>query len=89
VGTVNVHGRGLPWRRWWRVGPKLFFDQMAAPVPEVVSYSLYMWKMSQNMRFITCTSFFTKMSLVHVKQSTLWHSKFDSPKFFRSLYGVS
>jgi hypothetical protein len=38
---VHTRGRRLVRRWWWPVGPKLVFDQMAAPVPEIkdtVSY---------------------------------------------------
>jgi hypothetical protein len=38
-----VHTRGgrlLLWS-WWPVGPKLHFDQMTAPVPEIMDDSLY------------------------------------------------
>jgi hypothetical protein len=38
--TVHTHGRGLL-RGWWcPIGPKLFFNQMAAPVPELMDCSL-------------------------------------------------
>jgi hypothetical protein len=32
-GTVHMH-------RWWPVGPKLAFDQMAAAVPEIMDIYL-------------------------------------------------
>jgi hypothetical protein len=32
---------GLLRGRWWPVGPKLVFDQMAAPVPEIMDGSSY------------------------------------------------
>jgi hypothetical protein len=41
LGTVYMHGRGLRQGRWWPVGPKLDFDKMAAPVPEIMDGSLY------------------------------------------------
>jgi hypothetical protein len=44
--TEHTCGRG-PLRRWlWPVGPKLVFEQMAAPVPEVMNGSLYIIKTS-------------------------------------------
>jgi hypothetical protein len=38
--TVHTRGSGLLWGWWWLVGPKLFFDQIAAPVPEIMDGSL-------------------------------------------------
>jgi hypothetical protein len=40
-GTVHTLGKGLLRGWWWPVGPKLVFDQMAAPVPEIINGSLY------------------------------------------------
>jgi hypothetical protein len=40
-GRMHTCGRGLLWWWWWPVGPKLVFDQMAAPVPEFKDGSLY------------------------------------------------
>jgi hypothetical protein len=38
---VRICGSGLlQWRRW-PVGPRLVFDQMAAPVLEIMDVSLY------------------------------------------------
>jgi hypothetical protein len=44
LGTVHTRGRKLlrGWR--WPVGPKLVFDQMVAPVPEIMDSSLYFKK---------------------------------------------
>jgi hypothetical protein len=40
--TVNTTRKGVTSRgRWWPVGPKLGFDQMAALVPEIMDESLY------------------------------------------------
>jgi hypothetical protein len=36
LGKVHMGGRGLHRGWWWPVGPKLVFDQMAAPVPEIM-----------------------------------------------------
>jgi hypothetical protein len=36
LGTVHTRGRGLLRGRWWAVGPKLAFDQMAASVSEIM-----------------------------------------------------
>jgi hypothetical protein len=44
AGTLEmVHKRekGLFGGWWWPVGPKLVFDQMAAPVPEIMDGPLY------------------------------------------------
>jgi hypothetical protein len=40
--TVHKRGRGLLRGWWWEVGPKLVFDQMASPVPEIMDGSLYL-----------------------------------------------
>jgi hypothetical protein len=32
---MHTHGRGLLRGEWWLAGPKLVFEQMAAPVPEI------------------------------------------------------
>jgi hypothetical protein len=40
LGTVHTRGRGLLQGWWWPVGPKLVYDQMAAPVPEIMCGSL-------------------------------------------------
>jgi hypothetical protein len=40
LGTVHMHGRRLFRGWWWSVGRKLVFDQMAAPVPEIMDGSL-------------------------------------------------
>jgi hypothetical protein len=37
--TLNMRGRGLLRGRWWPVGPKLVFDQMAAAFPEIIDDS--------------------------------------------------
>jgi hypothetical protein len=39
LGTVHMCGRGLLRECWWRVGPKLVFDQMAAPAAEIMDTS--------------------------------------------------
>jgi hypothetical protein len=41
LGTVHMRGRRLLRGRWWSVSAKLVFDQMAAPVPEIMDASLY------------------------------------------------
>jgi hypothetical protein len=42
LGTVHTLRRGLLRGWWWRpIGPKLAFDQMVAPVPEIMDDSLY------------------------------------------------
>jgi hypothetical protein len=38
LGTVPMCGRGLLRGGWWPVGTKLVFDQMAAPLPEMMDY---------------------------------------------------
>jgi hypothetical protein len=40
LGTMHTRGRGLLWGWWWSVGPKLVFDHMAAPAPEIMDGSL-------------------------------------------------
>jgi hypothetical protein len=39
LGTMNMRGRGLPQGWWWPLGPKLVFDKMAAPFPEIMDIS--------------------------------------------------
>jgi hypothetical protein len=39
AGNGAYIGRELLWGCWLPVGPKLFFDQMEAPVPEIINYS--------------------------------------------------
>jgi hypothetical protein len=39
--TVHMRGIGLLRWRWWPLGPKLVFDQMAALVPDIMDRSLY------------------------------------------------
>jgi hypothetical protein len=39
LGKEHTCGRGPLRGLWWRVGPKLVFDQMAASVPEIVDTS--------------------------------------------------
>jgi hypothetical protein len=41
LGTVDTRRRGLLRGWWWPVGPKLIFEQTAAPVPEIIDSSLY------------------------------------------------
>jgi hypothetical protein len=41
LGTVHTRGRELFRGLWWLVGPKLVFDLMGAPVPEIMGGSLY------------------------------------------------
>jgi hypothetical protein len=41
LGTVHIRGRGLLRGSCWPVDRKLVFDQMAAPVPEIMEGSLY------------------------------------------------
>jgi hypothetical protein len=41
LGTVHTRGIGLLRERWWPLGPKLIFDQMAAPVPDIMDGYLY------------------------------------------------
>jgi hypothetical protein len=41
LGTVHTRGRGLLQGWWWPIGPKLVFDKMAVPVPEIMDSSLY------------------------------------------------
>jgi hypothetical protein len=41
LGTVHIRGWGLIRGWWWPVSPKLLFDQMAAPIPEIMGGSLY------------------------------------------------
>jgi hypothetical protein len=43
LGTVHTRGRGLLRGRWSPVGPKLVFDQMAEPVPEIMDDCLYQY----------------------------------------------
>jgi hypothetical protein len=38
---VHTCGRDLLRRQWWPVGPKLVFDQMPTPVPEIMDGSLH------------------------------------------------
>jgi hypothetical protein len=40
---VHMWGREVLRGWWWPVGPNLVFDQMAAPVLEIVGGSLYSW----------------------------------------------
>jgi hypothetical protein len=35
LGVVHTQGRALLRRAWWPVGPKLVFDQMAAPSKQI------------------------------------------------------
>jgi hypothetical protein len=37
--TAHTRGMGLLRGRWWPVVPMLVFDQMAAPVPEIMDVS--------------------------------------------------
>jgi hypothetical protein len=39
LGMVHTSGRGLLQWRWWVVGPKLVYDQMAATVLEIMDGS--------------------------------------------------
>jgi hypothetical protein len=39
--VVHTRRRRLLPGRWWPVGPKLVFDQMADPIPEIMEHSLY------------------------------------------------
>jgi hypothetical protein len=39
MGTMRTCRRGLFRRWWWSVGPKLVFDQMEEPVPEIMNSS--------------------------------------------------
>jgi hypothetical protein len=36
LGTVHARGSGLLQWKWWPVGPKLFFDQIAAQVLKIM-----------------------------------------------------
>jgi hypothetical protein len=36
LGTMHTHGMGLLQGWWWPKVPRLVFDQMAAPVPEIM-----------------------------------------------------
>jgi hypothetical protein len=38
--TVHTRGMKLLWGWWWPEGPKLGFDKMAGPVPEIMDGSL-------------------------------------------------
>jgi hypothetical protein len=42
LGTVHMYGRGLLRERWWPADPTLVFDQMTAPVPEIMDSNLYL-----------------------------------------------
>jgi hypothetical protein len=42
--VVHKCGRRLLRGWWWPVGPKLVFDQMAAPVSEIMDGPLYVSK---------------------------------------------
>jgi hypothetical protein len=44
MGTVLTRGRRLLRKRWWPVGPKLVFDQIASPVMEIMDGPLYAQK---------------------------------------------
>jgi hypothetical protein len=44
MGTVLTRGRRLFRKRWWQVDPKFVFDQIAAPVLEIMDGSLYIQK---------------------------------------------
>jgi hypothetical protein len=40
LGTLHTRGMGLFHGWWWSVSPKLFFDVMAAPIPNIMDVSL-------------------------------------------------
>jgi hypothetical protein len=39
LGMVHMCRMGLLWGWWWPVDPKLVFDQMTAPAPEIMDQS--------------------------------------------------
>jgi hypothetical protein len=41
LGTVHTRRKALLRGRWCPIGPKLGFDQMVAPVPEIMDGFLY------------------------------------------------
>jgi hypothetical protein len=41
LATTHTRGRVLLREQWWPIGPKLIFNQMAAPVPEIMDSSLF------------------------------------------------
>jgi hypothetical protein len=41
LGIVHMRGKGLLQGCWWPVCPKLIFDQMAKPVPEIMDTPFY------------------------------------------------
>jgi hypothetical protein len=49
LGTVHTSGRGLLPGWWWPAGSKLVFDQMAAPVPEIMDTPVF-WFFSRYCR---------------------------------------
>jgi hypothetical protein len=44
--SVHTRGRRLLQGRLWPAGPKLVFDQMAAPVPEIMDDTLYVYRLT-------------------------------------------
>jgi hypothetical protein len=48
LGTVLTGGMGLLRRWWWPVNPKIVFDQMAAPVSEIIYCSLCQARTTQH-----------------------------------------
>jgi hypothetical protein len=42
LGTAHTRGRGLLRWWWWPVGPKLVFDRMSSPVPEIRTHNRFL-----------------------------------------------
>jgi hypothetical protein len=41
LGMMHAGGRGLLQGRWWTGGPKLVYNQIGAPVPEIMNTTTY------------------------------------------------
>jgi hypothetical protein len=52
LGKLHMRVRGLLQEWLWPIGPKLDFDQMAAPILEIMGGSLYVSRAGCNSRFM-------------------------------------
>jgi hypothetical protein len=50
LGKVNMRWRELLRRRWWSVGSKSLFDQMAAPARKLLIYVILFTKLENVIR---------------------------------------
>jgi hypothetical protein len=64
LGKVHTRRRALFQGQWWRVRPKLVFNQMAAPVPEIMDKVWFAYGLCSKVTTLCSARFKTRLKIL-------------------------